>query len=97
MENHKRPAATLLFIFGGSGDLNFRKLCPALYNLFIDQWMPEKFSIVGIGRTEYTDENYRGRLLEGIKEFSRRKDVARWSVEGFFAARFLFENGCREG
>jgi glucose-6-phosphate 1-dehydrogenase len=76
MENHKRPAATLLFIFGGSGDLNFRKLCPALYNLFIDQWMPEKFSIVGIGRTEYTDENYRGRLLEGIKEFSRRKEVA---------------------
>jgi glucose-6-phosphate 1-dehydrogenase len=76
MENHKRPAATLLFIFGGSGDLNFRKLCPALYNLFIDQWMPGKFSIVGIGRTEYTDENYRGRLLEGIKEFSRRKEVA---------------------
>src|SRR5579863_756941 len=76
MENHKRPASTLLFIFGGSGDLNFRKLCPALYNLFIDQWMPEKFSIVGIGRTDYTDENYRGRLLEGIKEFSRRKDVS---------------------
>ncbi|HZZ76664.1 MAG TPA: glucose-6-phosphate dehydrogenase, partial [Puia sp.] len=76
MENHKRPAATLIFIFGGSGDLNFRKLCPALYNLFIDQWMPEKFSIVGIGRTEYTDENYRNRLLEGIKEFSRRKEVA---------------------
>jgi len=76
MENHKRPASTLLFIFGGSGDLNFRKLCPALYNLFIDQWMPEKFSIVGIGRTDYTDENYRGRLLEGIKEFSRRRDVS---------------------
>jgi glucose-6-phosphate 1-dehydrogenase len=75
MENHKRPSATLLFIFGGSGDLNFRKLCPALFNLFIDQWMPEKFSIVGIGRTEYSDENYRVRLLEGIKEFSRRKDV----------------------
>jgi glucose-6-phosphate 1-dehydrogenase len=76
MENHKRPSATLLFIFGGSGDLNFRKLCPALFNLFIDQWMPEKFSIVGIGRSEYTDENYRVRLLAGIKEFSRRKDVA---------------------
>jgi len=76
MENHKRPASTLIFIFGGSGDLNFRKLCPALYNLFIDQWMPAKFSIVGIGRTDYTDEKYRARLLEGIKEFSRRKNVA---------------------
>jgi len=76
MENHKRPASTLIFIFGRSGDLNFRKLCPALYNLCIDQWMPEKFSIVGIGRTDYTDENYRARLLEGIKDFSRRKNVA---------------------
>ena len=28
MENHKRPPATLLFIFGGSGDLNFRKFLP---------------------------------------------------------------------
>ncbi len=59
MENHKRPSATLLFIFGGSGDLNYRKLSPALYNLFIDDWMPEKFSVIGIGRSEYSDEKYR--------------------------------------
>jgi len=74
MQNHKRPPASLLFIFGGSGDLNFRKLSPALYNLFIDEWMPEKFGIVGIGRTPFTDENYRAKLLDGIKQFSRRKD-----------------------
>ncbi|HSZ33754.1 MAG TPA: glucose-6-phosphate dehydrogenase [Puia sp.] len=76
MENHKRPSATVIFIFGGSGDLNFRKLSPALYNLFIDNWMPEKFSIIGIGRTDYSDVDYRTRLLDGIKQFSRRKNVA---------------------
>src|ERR1700719_1567133 len=76
MENHKRPSATVLFIFGGSGDLNFRKLSPALYNLFIDNWMPEKFSIIGIGRTEYSDADYRVRLLDGIKQFSRRNEIA---------------------
>lgn len=70
---HKRPAASLLFIFGGSGDLNFRKLSPALYNLYIDDWMPEQFGIVGIGRTEYSDDSYRAHLLEGIQQFSRRK------------------------
>ena len=74
MQNHKRPPASLLFIFGGSGDLNFRKLSPALFNLFIDEWMPDKFSIVGIGRTSYSDDNYRAHLLDGIKQFSRRKD-----------------------
>ena len=31
-----KPPASAIFIFGGSGDLNHRKLTPALYNLFID-------------------------------------------------------------
>ncbi|MET0242699.1 MAG: glucose-6-phosphate dehydrogenase [Flavitalea sp.] len=83
MQNHKRPPASLLFIFGGSGDLNFRKLSPALYNLFIDEWMPEQFSIVGIGRTEYSNEKYRSHLLEGINQFSRRKDEKNGKWEEF--------------
>ena len=70
---NKRPPASLLFIFGGSGDLNYRKLTPALYNLFIDEWMPEKFNIVGLGRSEYSDDKFRAHLFEGIQEFSRRK------------------------
>ena len=72
-QNHKRPPSSLIFIFGGSGDLNLRKLTPALYNLFLDEWMPEKFGIVGIGRSEYTHDKYRKHLLDGIKKFSRRK------------------------
>jgi glucose-6-phosphate 1-dehydrogenase len=76
MATHKKPPASLIFIFGGSGDLNYRKLSPALYNLFIDDWMPEKFGIVGIGRSPYNDDDYRVRLLNGIKQFSRRKDEA---------------------
>jgi glucose-6-phosphate 1-dehydrogenase len=73
MQTHKRPPSSLLFIFGGSGDLNYRKLAPALYNLFIDGWMPEKFGIVGIGRSDYSEEKYRARLFDGIQQFSRRK------------------------
>ena len=64
----------LVFIFGGSGDLNYRKLNPALYNLFLDDAMPENFSIVGIARTEYGDGEYLKHLKEGIDNFSRRKD-----------------------
>ena len=66
-------APTLLFIFGGSGDLNHRKLSPALYNLFIDNLMPEHFTIYGLGRTKYVDKSYRDFLHKGIQEFSRRK------------------------
>lgn len=71
---NQRPSATVLFIFGGSGDLNLRKLTPALYNLFIDSYLPEHFSVVGLGRSPYTSESFRERLLEGVTEFSRRKD-----------------------
>ncbi|HRP30890.1 MAG TPA: glucose-6-phosphate dehydrogenase [Agriterribacter sp.] len=80
---HKRPPSSLIFIFGGSGDLNLRKLTPALYNLFLDEWMPEKFGIVGIGRSDYTDEKYRAHLLEGIKKFSRRTGEENGNWENF--------------
>jgi glucose-6-phosphate 1-dehydrogenase len=74
MDNKNKKAPCLLFIFGGSGDLNLRKLSPALFNLFIDELMPSKFDIVGLGRTEYSDEAFRDHLYKGIKKFSRRKD-----------------------
>lgn len=77
--NNKRPPSTVIFIFGGSGDLNQRKLTPALYNLFIDNWMPEKFAIVGLGRTDYSDDKFRTHLNEGIEEFSRRKSEESWN------------------
>ncbi len=79
--NSQKPSASIIFIFGGSGDLNQRKLTPALYNLFIDGWMPEKFAIVGLGRSEYSNEKFRSHLLEGIQQFSRRKDEnGKWAA-----------------
>lgn len=79
MLDYKKLPSTLLFIFGGSGDLNFRKLTPALYNLFLDDAMPEYFQIVGISRTKYTDAQYKTRLKEGIEKFSRNKgDEKSW-------------------
>ncbi|MDE1192837.1 MAG: glucose-6-phosphate dehydrogenase [Arachidicoccus sp.] len=72
--SNKLSKPTIVIIFGGSGDLNQRKLTPALYNLFLDNFMPSKFAIIGLGRTEYSDKKYRDHLLTGINEFSRRKD-----------------------
>ncbi|MGF7232244.1 MAG: glucose-6-phosphate dehydrogenase [Arachidicoccus sp.] len=81
--NKKRPSPTVIFIFGGSGDLNQRKLTPALYNLFLDGFMPDNFAIVGTGRTEYSDDKFRKHLLDGINDFSRRKDDKSGSWEKF--------------
>src|SRR5438067_13516929 len=79
MPDQKKLPPVLFFIFGGSGDLNYRKLTPALFNLFLDNSMTEKFTITGIARTDYSDDDYRKHLLEGIQNFSRRKDDNKWN------------------
>jgi glucose-6-phosphate 1-dehydrogenase len=65
---------TIIYIFGGSGDLTQRKLIPALYNLYIDNYLPKNFVILGVGRNELSDIAYRARLKKGVMEFSRRQD-----------------------
>ena len=64
---------TILFILGGSGDLTYRKLVPALYNLYLDNYLPEQILIVGIGRTSFTQAAYKAHVKKGVQEFSRRK------------------------
>ena len=65
---------TIIFIFGGSGDLAYRKLIPALYNLYLDQYLPKQFLIVGIGRSRYSQADYADHVKKGVQEFSRRKE-----------------------
>ncbi len=59
-ENH------LLVIFGASGDLAHRKLLPAIFGLFRQNLLPERFAIVGAGRTAYTDDTFRQKTLRSI-------------------------------
>ncbi|HEY1022397.1 MAG TPA: glucose-6-phosphate dehydrogenase [Flavisolibacter sp.] len=74
MKSINQQPPVIVFIFGGSGDLAYRKLLPALYNLFLDKYIPDETAIVGIGRSEYNDTTYRAYIREGIEEHSRRKD-----------------------
>ena len=53
-----------MIIFGASGDLTKRKLMPALYSLYREKRLTGEFSILGIGRTVYSDYNYRSYILE---------------------------------
>jgi glucose-6-phosphate 1-dehydrogenase len=71
MQKKIKPQPTIFIIYGATGDLCWRKIIPALYNLFADNWMPEKFAIVGTGRTVFTDEAFRTKLLDGVNQFSR--------------------------
>jgi glucose-6-phosphate 1-dehydrogenase len=86
-----RPAAAepvTLVIFGGGGDLAHRKLLPALYNLHVDGLLPPRIAVVGVGRSEITDEAYRQFAKDGVASFSRRPiDEQAWQT---FAASIFF-------
>jgi glucose-6-phosphate 1-dehydrogenase len=48
-----------LVIFGGTGDLAWRKLLPALFQAFRHGSLPEGGRIIGVGRDDMTDDAYR--------------------------------------
>jgi glucose-6-phosphate 1-dehydrogenase len=62
------PQPHILIIFGASGDLTRRKLIPALFQLFRQKLLPEKFAILGVGRSEYTDESFRTELMQVLNQ-----------------------------
>ena len=58
------PEPCVLVIFGASGDLTSRKLIPALFELHRIGRLPERFAVLGVARTEMTDEQWRDKLRE---------------------------------
>jgi glucose-6-phosphate 1-dehydrogenase len=66
MSTNVQPDPSVLVIFGAAGDLTWRKLIPALYNLFAKGWLPDRFSIVGVDRKDMSDEEFRQRLQGGV-------------------------------
>ena len=68
MTPNSKSQAFIFILFGGSGDLASHKIIPALYNLFLDGWLPDQFVIIGSGRRKMNDKAFRTKLLEGINK-----------------------------
>src|SRR6478736_40386 len=66
----RRVPECAIVIFGAAGDLAKRKLLPALYRLAYDRRLPASFAIIGNSRTPMTDDDYRERMSEAVKQFS---------------------------
>lgn len=57
-----------IVIFGASGDLTHRKLIPALYHLYASNMLPTDFAILGVSRTNFSDESFREKLKTSLIE-----------------------------
>ncbi len=69
----ERPEKLIIVIFGASGDLTSRKLIPAIFSLSQQKMLPEKYVILGVGRTKFSNEDFRKKMTEAIVAFSEEK------------------------
>jgi glucose-6-phosphate 1-dehydrogenase len=78
-----------LVLFGGTGDLAWRKLMPALFQAFRHGTLPDGGRIIGVGRDDMTDAQYRS-LIQS--RFDKVELAKRPSAEEFakFAAILEF-------
>jgi glucose-6-phosphate 1-dehydrogenase len=84
----------VLVIFGATGDLTGRKLMPAIYKLYAEEMAPEGFTIVGFARREWSDEDFRSKMLEDMKKAKCPIDDAKWKTfsEKLFYHRSEFDS-----
>jgi glucose-6-phosphate 1-dehydrogenase len=71
LQLRRTPDPCVLTIFGASGDLTKKKLLPALYALAFRRLLPEKFAVVGVARTQESDDEFRERMKEALQEHAR--------------------------
>src|ERR1035441_7269550 len=92
MKPNDQLEPTVFVIFGGAGDLTWRKLVPALFDLSQDRSMPAHFSIIAVDRVELTDEKLRRRLQAGVRKFARQGTVksSEWAE---FARHIHYQQG----
>ncbi len=83
-DRNTQPSFTMV-IFGASGDLTKRKLMPALYELFKENRLNEKFNIIGVGRSSYSDEAYQLYQQEQLQKFISIENQDAKLIESFVA------------
>ena len=62
----EQAAPCTMVIFGASGDLTSRKLIPGLYELHGRGLLPERFAVLGAGRTAMSDDQFRRNMASAL-------------------------------
>ncbi|MGL4805913.1 MAG: glucose-6-phosphate dehydrogenase, partial [Bacteroidales bacterium] len=83
MSKKERPENQILVIFGASGDLTKRKLIPSLFHLYRSDKLPKHFVVLGIGRSSYTNDEYREYLTNELSTFGDIKNADQKTISNF--------------
>ena len=86
-------APHLFTIFGATGDLNRRKLLPALYEITQQPGAPD-FAILGTSRSELSDADFDKLVRESLVEFA---GVSKADADAWLEGKLHFQSLTQEG
>jgi glucose-6-phosphate 1-dehydrogenase len=84
----------LFVIFGATGNLTYKKLIPALLQFSKQNYLPQTFWIVGIGRRDYTDGRFTDELAAHM---SLKEEDGEWQRFKEHIRYFKFDFAKEEG
>jgi glucose-6-phosphate 1-dehydrogenase len=97
MVSAKRPrrpgpdlGPTVFVLFGATGDLAKRLVLPAFYRLAVEGLLPRQWLLVGNGRGDVADEEFRAHVHDALTEFGPHPQQGTWES---FAQRVFFAGG----
>jgi glucose-6-phosphate 1-dehydrogenase len=70
LDTTRRAPPGTLIVVGASGDLTSRKLLPALAQLAQRRLLAQAFAVVGVARTELTDDAFRDLMVSAVPDAS---------------------------
>lgn len=73
IQDSQLAEGAVFYIFGATGDLARRKLFPAIYSLYREGKLGERFAIIGLARRPRTNDEFRHDVRAAIDEFCRYK------------------------
>lgn len=80
MKQDKTPP-TLIMIFGATGDLAKRKLFPSLYQLYLKGNLSNQFAVLGVGRREWSQEQFREHVRDALQNSAHSNDHIELFIE----------------
>lgn len=93
----KKTINQALVIFGASGDLTYRKLIPAVFDLYMNDSLPEGYIVLGVSRTDFTNKQFRKKMKEGIRQFAHYKEADEEKINTFLSHLFYLSIDTSKG
>src|SRR5579863_5954810 len=87
----KQGDPCVMVIFGAAGDLTGRMLIPALYNLARAGLLARDFAVVGVARSQMSNEEFRKRVYDDVKSYCG--ECVKDELWDWFTQRFYYFTG----